>query len=581
MDGATPTTERSGNTVVSLYRRFRPGTFAELRGQPHVVAALNGAVKDGRIVHAYLFSGPRGTGKTSTARILAKALNCANPIDGEPCCKCPSCLAVSAGTSLDVHELDAASNNGVDAMRELVSHIALATPGRWKVYIVDEVHMLSAAAANALLKTLEEPPPHVIFVLATTDSQKVLPTIRSRTQHLEFGLLGADTLAGLVADVRAAAGLDVSDEALAIAVRKGRGSARDTLSALDQVAAAGGAAGMRPEVSELTHALCLEDANLVLVTIASLTESGWGAQELAGELVEELRQAFLLTLAPDLAGASGSERDRLGEVAQTLGLPRVVRAIEVLGRAQLELRDAPDPRALLEVALVRLARTDLDDASSALAERVARLERALAAGQSPASSVASPPPPDPAPGANPMARPGLGALRRQRAQSDRPTERSAPLTKDSAQSTPAPVEVERHEPVALTHDALVAAWGDRVLRSLPARAKALYSPGRFVGVEGTLVRFALPNDAHRDRCDEVKGVVEEALRAVFGADLRIELIVEGQSTSVVKTSAPAPAPGLDPDDDFDPDGPLAAGNGVDDAKNRVLEAFPGAEEVSG
>src|SRR5579864_7370617 len=218
----------------SLYRRYRPQRFGEVRGQDHVTTALRNAVRNDRVAHAYLFSGPRGTGKTSTARILAKALNCTDLRDGEPCCECESCLAIQAGSSLDVVELDAASNNGVDAMRDLVSRAALGSPGRRKVYIVDEVHMLSTGASNALLKTLEEPPGHVVFVLATTDPQKVLPTIRSRTQHFEFRLLGPDVLHGLLHGVRSAAGIDVGDEALSAAVRRGRGSARDALSVLDQ-----------------------------------------------------------------------------------------------------------------------------------------------------------------------------------------------------------------------------------------------------------------------------------------------------------------------------------------------------------
>src|SRR5580692_8794220 len=198
----------------SLYRRYRPQRFADLRGQAHVVRALQNAVATGTAGQAYLFSGPRGTGKTSTARILAMALNCTDLRDGEPCGVCPSCVEIAKGTSLDVHELDAASNNGVEAMRDLVSRAALGTPGRQKVYIVDEVHMLSTAASNALLKTLEEPPAHVIFVLATTDPQKVLPTIRSRTQHFEFRLLGPETLGDLLNDVRRQANLDVPDEAV-------------------------------------------------------------------------------------------------------------------------------------------------------------------------------------------------------------------------------------------------------------------------------------------------------------------------------------------------------------------------------
>ena len=185
--------------------------------------ALRSAVRDDRVSHAYLFSGPRGTGKTSSARILAKALNCEAPVDGEPCGVCTSCVEITQGSSLNVHELDAASNNGVDAMRDLVAHAGLGTPGRWKVYIVDEVHMLSTAAANALLKTLEEPPSHVVFVLATTDPQKVPPTIRSRTQHLEFRLLGAETLHDLLESVNEEAGLQVDEEALEAAVRRGPG----------------------------------------------------------------------------------------------------------------------------------------------------------------------------------------------------------------------------------------------------------------------------------------------------------------------------------------------------------------------
>ena len=231
----------------ALYRRYRSKRFGELRGQDHVVRALRTAVAEDRVGHAYLFSGPRGTGKTSTARILAKVLNCEHPVDGEPDGTCPNCVAVDEGRIVDwLLELDAASNNGVANIRELIERIPLGTSGNRKVVILDEVHMLSPGASNALLKSLEEPPSHVVFILCTTDPQKVLPTIRSRTQHFEFHLLDADELADHVRYVIADAGLGLGEDAVDHVVRQGGGSARDTLSALDQVSAMGGVVEQAP-----------------------------------------------------------------------------------------------------------------------------------------------------------------------------------------------------------------------------------------------------------------------------------------------------------------------------------------------
>jgi DNA polymerase III subunit gamma/tau len=597
----------------SLYRRFRPTVFGEVRGQDHVVLALRNAVRDGRVAHAYLFSGPRGTGKTSTARILAKALNCTDLRDGEPCGECSSCVEIAKGTSLDVHELDAASNNGVDAMRDLVSRAALGTPGRQKVYIVDEVHMLSTPASNALLKTLEEPPAHVVFVLATTDPQKVLPTIRSRTQHFEFRLLGPETLEELLADVRREAKLEIPDEAVDVAVRRGRGSARDALSVLEQVVASDSVDDDLPELDEVVEGLAERDAERTLVAVAHLSSAGYSPQQLAGDLVDHLRQGFLALVAPDLMAVSDAEHTAVGSQAERVGLASIVRAMEVLGEAQVTMRDAPDPRVTLEVALVRLAHPELDDTSDSVLPRLERLEamtRDLSGAAphrgSPAVSgdlnhAASP--------ASPRTPPGGGEPEAPKAP---PADTSPPSSTTTRTSSPP------NEPAAdggsspfPTRDELVQAWGDRVITGLRPKAKALFQAGRFVGVDGDEALFGLPNETHRIRCEELRGEVESALTEHFGRRVRLSLVVDSAGTVAETGGRPPPAPPPPPSPAGGRRGPPrsrpagreAAGppptdeGPVDDmsefdesdigevadidnsAETRVREAFPGAEEV--
>jgi len=383
----------------SLYRRYRPQTFAEVRGQEHVVSALRNAVVEDRVGHAYLLSGPRGTGKTSTARILAKVLNCENPVDGEPCGTCPSCRAIEAGTSFDVHELDAASNNGVEAIRDLIAKASLGTPGRTKVYILDELHMLSTAASNALLKTLEEPPEHVVFVLATTDPQKVLPTIRSRTQHFEVHLLSASDLAALVDHVVADAGLQVDEASKAYVLRAGAGSARDTLSALDRVVAAGGVPDELDSLDELVEAVCDRDTARALVAIESAMSRGRSPRVLGEALIGRLRDIFLAAVHADLSRLSEADRERCVEQGQRLTAAGATRALEVLGEAFVGIQDALDPRIPLEVALVRITRADADTAPAALAERLSLLEQAMGSGATTSS------PPTPLPRSNPREAP--------------------------------------------------------------------------------------------------------------------------------------------------------------------------------
>jgi DNA polymerase-3 subunit gamma/tau len=342
----------------SLYRRYRPRRFSELKGQDHVVRALRDAVASGREGQAYLFSGPRGTGKTSSARILAKVLNCERPVDGEPCCECESCLAVERGISYDVHELDAASNNGVEAIRDLVEKSVLGTPGRHKVYILDEVHMLSRAAEAALLKTLEEPPPHVVFVLATTDPQKMSETIRSRTQHLQFHLLPADTLEEHVRWVAADAGLELTDAAIEAVLTQGGGSARDTLSALELMASTGGDVSDVIDLDEFVQAMIDHDPGRVLTAMAHAVGLGRDPRALTEELVRHLRNGFLSLMAPELVQLPQHRVDQVAAQSQQLGAAALVRAIETLGSALVEMRHAPDPRILVEVALVQLTHED-------------------------------------------------------------------------------------------------------------------------------------------------------------------------------------------------------------------------------
>ncbi len=393
--------------------------------------ALQNAVRGGTEGHAYLFSGPRGTGKTSTARILAKALNCENLQDGEPCCECGSCLEIEAGRSFDLFELDAASNNGVDAIRDLIERSVVGSPGRNKVYILDEVHMLSAAASNALLKTLEEPPEHVCFVLATTDPQKVLPTIKSRTQHFEFQLLSAAELEDYVRWIAADAGLDVDDQAVAYVVRQGRGSARDTLSALDQVVAAGGVITRSEPVDQLLQSLADRNTGSAIVAVADALAHGHDPRVLGDALLTSLRDAFLLSLGVEVPHLVDADRERLGGWAERLGTATLTRAMESVGTALVDMRQAADPRVPLEVALVRLTAAQ-DSSVDGLAERLEAVERAVANGAASGGGGRGAPAPQEAP-----------ARTRERPAPATPASRatSAPAAAPAAPAVPAP-EVE-------------------------------------------------------------------------------------------------------------------------------------------
>ena len=384
----------------SLYRRYRPRTFAEIKGQDHVTAALRSAVRENRVGHAYLFHGPRGTGKTTTARVLAKALNCTNlGADGEPCAACESCLSIEQNRSFDLHELDAASNNKVDDMRALLERVKLGTPGRAKVYLLDEAHMLTPGAENALLKTLEEPPEHVTWVLATTEPHKVVETIRSRCQVFELGLLGADALAEHVRFVSADAGLDAADEVIDHVVAAGAGSVRDALSALDRVAAAGGVVELDDSTGSILGALADRDPAAALAAVDDALGRGRDPRRIGEGVLSGLRNAFLTAMGSPPDRLAESEKDQAEFLVSRLAPASMTRALETLGAALVDMRQSPDPRVDLEVAMVRLTRPDADRSLDALAERVTRLEAqsGLGSGSLPTGSERSSDPGSPGP----------------------------------------------------------------------------------------------------------------------------------------------------------------------------------------
>lgn len=381
-------------SYVALYRKARPSVFDDVRGQDHIVTTLKNQVMAGRIQHAYLFCGTRGTGKTSIAKIMAKVVNCENPVNGNPCNECASCRQIAAGNSMNVIEIDAASNNGVDNIREIVEEVRYRpTQGRYKVYIIDEVHMLSQGAFNALLKTLEEPPSYVVFILATTEVGKIPVTILSRCQRYDFHRIDAGTLVGRMKELTEKEGVETEERALQFIARSADGSMRDALSLLDQCMAfymgekltyekALSALGAvdTDVFAGLTAKIILGDAGAAVLAFEQMMERGREAGQFVADYIWYLRNLLMVQTskeARDIVDASAEQMAEMENLAGSVPPETIMRYIRVLSELQNNMRFATNRRVLVEIAMIRLCRPQMERTEDAVVDRIRMLEDKL------------------------------------------------------------------------------------------------------------------------------------------------------------------------------------------------------------
>ncbi|MGH2695079.1 MAG: DNA polymerase III subunit gamma/tau [Actinomycetota bacterium] len=525
---------------VSLYRKYRPQTFSEILGQSHVSTTLANAVDEGRVAHAYLLTGPRGTGKTSTARILAKALNCEEGPTSKPCGKCESCRAIAQGSSLDVIEMDAASHSKVEETREILTGVPLATAGgRRKVYVIDEVHMLTTQSFNALLKTLEEPPEHVVFVLATTEAHKVLPTIVSRTQRFDFRRVPVEEIEIHLAGVAKNESVDIEPDALGVIARHADGSVRDALSALDQLASLGGPVtaedadrllGERrtEALFELFDAIASGDVGSVFRGVNSLVSGGADPRQLALSALGHARSLLLLKTSPESASlldVAAEDLPQLGAQSERLAASTLIGTLDLIAKAITEMRNSPNHRLLLEVALVRAASPDTDPSSGGLLARLERLERRIGIAAEPPQAAAEPPPQAAAREVVPV-----------------PSARAAPSA-PQPEATPEP-EPERSSTEGAAHVGLNHvrdSWG-ATLKEVNKRSKrvgAFLNPSAPIEFSGDALVVEVQSPFHRDAMgeDRNRAVLADAVHAALGIKPSVAFVERGAQASEAQ---PAP-----------------------------------------
>jgi DNA polymerase-3 subunit gamma/tau len=555
-----------------LALKYRPKVFEDLVGQETVTRTLTHAIQQNRIAHAFLFAGVRGVGKTTTARILAKALNCASGPTVRPCGECPACLEIARGSSLDVLEIDGASNNGVAEVRDIIEGSRYSpSRDRFKIYIIDEVHMLSTPAFNALLKTLEEPPPSVKFIFATTEYHKIPDTILSRCQEFEFRTVSPSEIAQQLRRIVEAEGLRASEAALAILARTAEGSLRDGISALDQVIAAAGSDIGENEVTEIlglverqvlretAQAIVARDTEAILRVVDRLSRSGRDLRFFTSSLMQYLRDVLVTRVAPhatDLLDVPGETAD-LEALARELSEEDLVRSLEVLTQAEDGLRMSPEPRFHLEMALLKIAQLRR---LASFEELLDRFER-LASGSAPTPTPPSGPAPSPA--------------KRTTTAPERPPEPEAENTREAAPTQSAVPEAR---------ETLVEQLWDRLKTGKPM-LHALVSRHHRAEVEPDRLRIRfLPEQrvlAEQLREKSLLALLGEQVAVVFGKKIAISVEVIENGDKPVAEAAPAlpPSPGTDP---LPADGGLEERAKRDPLVKRFVETFQGeVEDVAG